>query len=627
MDPVVESVIQTKSVLQDKTWQLTDYQVTVKNTDIPPPLLIPRSDSLIQAGNYHLDDMLPGDTDFPEYFLQFTDENEILSDTANSGNFIGLGGKYFVRNNVQIRIIPPGVKPLLYEYYYNPGNNTMTFTLSEEDASKAIEDATNRLINDAIKERPDKIGEGISGILHNSPVIKKLIKEWIKQAIAGKLPGVFDYNIERNTQELSEKLRAHFLDSINWRNVLKDAVKHELDKIHNLKADSLTPVITTEIADQIGVELAVEPIYDAILPFTATLDQDDSDSKAEKIATLIVKILEDIFSEENLEKIIEPIWDKFTKLSPAQIDSIALQLTEITQEQWFNVDTLSQVFLPITEKIDDTPVSQLGELAQEATDSLEVFVDKLNSRFPGLGLDPDYDNIESIIQSILVAAKPVIGIQGPEKVADEIAQVLITEVFNTENIESTFVAALDYLQTIDPSVAAETIATWIVNLEQKIEPELIEWLTEKLGPILDNQNHKLTSFRIGNKVNEYSLANFGFGTIKELVLKELNATVDVNLKELAKHIAKVLIERGLIKNGIEIEQLAEKIRPELEDDGGENPIGDKIRDAMEANDFIGSGPPPDLIGKIISFLLYKEAWDEFKIANNFKDATIILKHE
>jgi hypothetical protein len=400
-----------------------------------------------------------------------------------------------------------------------------------------------------------------------------------------------------------------------------------LDKIHNLKADSLTPVITTEIADQIGVELAVEPIYDAILPFTATLDQDDSDSKAEKIATLIVKILEDIFSEENLEKIIEPIWDKFTKLSPAQIDSIALQLTEITQEQWFNVDTLSQVFLPITEKIDDTPVSQLGELAQEATDSLEVFVDKLNSRFPGLGLDPDYDNIESIIQSILVAAKPVIGIQGPEKVADEIAQVLITEVFNTENIESTFVAALDYLQTIDPSVAAETIATWIVNLEQKIEPELIEWLTEKLGPILDNQNHKLTSFRIGNKVNEYSLANFGFGTIKELVLKELNATVDVNLKELAKHIAKVLIERGLIKNGIEIEQLAEKIRPELEDDGGENPIGDKIRDAMEANDFIGSGPPPDLIGKIISFLLYKEAWDEFKIANNFKDATIILKHE
>jgi len=627
MDPVIESVIQTKSVLQSNTWIMTDYTIKVKNPDIPPPMLINVSDSSIEAGNYHLPNSLPAGSEFPQFIMQFSTDNKILTDSAYTDNFIGMGGKYFVFNETQIRLKPSRIEKLTYRYHYSPDNKTMTFTLTAEDATKAIEKATQKLIDDAVNERPDKIGSAISDKLHNSPKIKAAIEKWLKHALAGKLPGIFDHNIEHNTQQMSEKLRAHLLDSINWKGILGDAIHHELEKISNMDADSLTPLATADVVEQIGLELTTQDLYDIILPYTASLERQDNDSKAEKIATLIVRLLGDIFSEENLEKIIEPIWEKFTKLSDAQVDTIAVQLTTIVEDEWLNVDTLSQVFLPITQKIDATPIPQLNALAQEATDSLEVFVDKLNNRFPGLGLDPDYDNIESVIHSILVAAKPVIGIQGPQKVAEEIAEAILGTVLSTQKIESAFIAAIDFLQTIDPQTAAQTIATWLVALEQRIAPELIAWLTEKLGPILDNQNPKLTAKTIGNKVRDFSLTNMGFGTIKDLVLPELDKTLAVSGREVAHHIAQAIIDHKMAKEGVSVEQLGDVIFANLHDDGSGNGIGARIKQAMADHDMIRAGKSPDFLGKIISFILYAEASNGFKIANNFEEAQIIIRHK
>jgi hypothetical protein len=626
MDPVIESVTETKSELRDKTWQLTDYQVTVKNPDIPPPLLIPYSDSMIEAGSYHLSDMLPGDTDFPQFFVQFTEDNEILSDTVSEGDFVGLGGKYFVINDLKIRINPKGVEKLNYEYYYSPDNKTMTFTLTEEDASKAIDRATQRFIDDVIHERPKKIGEAIADKIHNSPKINGLIKKWIKHGLAGKLPGIFDRDIVKTTEQLSEHVRIHILDSINWKHVLKDAIKHELDKIHGLSDKTLPALMAAEMVTQLEIELTASSLYDIIYPYMDGLQPQSPEYRAEQIAVLIVTLLGDIFSEENLEKIIEPIWEKFTQLSDQQIDTIALTFTEIVQDNWLNVDNLTALFLPITQKIDDTPVRQLNELAQEATDSLEVFVGKLNNRFPGLGLDPDYDTIESAIHAAFIAAKPIIGAKGAEAVAQEIATLIINNFLNTANIEGAFVKALDYLQSIDPTDAAKTIAQWLVSLEKRLAPELIQALAEKLGPILENQNPKGTSKLIANNLRDFTNQHFNKGNISEIVLTELNKTVQIDGKALAKHIAQAIINNKLAKEGVDVEQLAEIIRPALDDNGGGSSFGDRIKDAMADNDVILKHKP-EILAKIISFILYKESFDRFKIANNFGEATIIIKHE
>ena len=626
MDPIVEAVNETKSTLQNKTWQLTDYVITVKNPDIPPPLLIPFNDSLIEAGNYHLSDMLPGDTDFTEYFFQFLDDNTILTDTIRDGSFVGLGGRYFVWNDIKVRLHAKRFTRLNYEYYYLSTNKTMTFTLTEEDASKAIEAVTDRLINAGVKEIPEQIGKAISDAIHDSPVIKQKIKDWLKEALAGKLPGVFDHDYVHSSEALAEHVRIHVLDSINWKQVLKNAIKDELGKIGDLDPTTLAPSMTEEIAASIASELTTDELLNVLTPYMDGLEHQDPESMADHIATLIVEILYRIFDEENLEKLIEPAWESFTQMSEAQIDSIALKFTEIVQEHWLNVDTLTKVFLPITEKIDDTPITQMGALAQEVTDSLEVLVNKLNNRFPGLGLDPDYESIQAKIKAILIAAKPVISTQGPEKVAQEIASLIIDEFLNTENIESAFVKVLEYLQSIDAATAAETIAQWLVNIEERIEPELIQWLADKLGPILDNQNPELTSRTIATKVQEYTNQHFNKGNISELVLRELNETLEINGRGVAKLIAHMIIDHGLAKEGIDLEQLAEVIRPELDDNGGGS-IGDKIKDAMANNDMIRSGQSPDIIAQIITFLIYRKLWNDTKIANNFKEATIIISHE
>jgi hypothetical protein len=625
LDPVIESVLETNSILQDKDWILTDYTVTVKNPDIPPPMLININDSMIEAGNYHLGDMMPGDSTFPIYIMEFTADNMILADS--SGVFVNLGGEYFVFNGINIRLKPHGVEKLIYDYYYDPENRTMSFTLTEEQASKAIDNATDNLIKDIINERPEKIGEAISNILHNSPRIQNAIKKMIKHGIAGKLPKIFDYNLEHTADTMSVRIRSHALDSINWKHILKDAIKHELDKIHNLNSLALAPLMTAQVASEIGSELAIEPIYNAVLPYMDGLGQQEPSIMADLIATLIVHILGDIFSEENLEKIIEPIWEEFTQLSDDQIDTIAAKLTEITQDHWLNVDTLTGVFLPYTELIDETPISGLDALAQQATDSLEVFVDKLNDHFPGLGLNPDYDNIESEIHAILLAAKPIIGTVGPEKVAQDIAQLLVDDFLTTQNIQNAFVSALDFLQTIDPGTAAATIAQWLVNIEEKIGPELTAWLAEKLSPILDNMNHHLTSYKIAQQVHEFTSSHFNQESLRDMILPVLNHVRKINSEALAKHIARAIIEKKLAKEGVSVEVLAQVIRPELNDDGSGNSIAKKIMQAMADNNMLRSGSSPDLIAKIISLLLYKEAWDNFKIANNFQEATIIIYHE
>jgi len=65
-------------------------------------MLINVGDSMIDAGNYHLGDMTPGDSTFPVYYMEIAPDNKILADL--SVGFVNLCGKYFVFNDVDIRL-------------------------------------------------------------------------------------------------------------------------------------------------------------------------------------------------------------------------------------------------------------------------------------------------------------------------------------------------------------------------------------------------------------------------------------------------------------------------------------------------------------------------------------------
>ena len=626
VDPVVESVLETNDYLRDKTWVLQDYTVSVKNSDIPPPMLINVSDSMIEAGNYHLGDMIPGDTTFPVYHMEFTHDNKILADS--SGAFVSLGGKYFVFNDVDIRLKPHGVEKLIYNYYTDTDNRSMSFVLTHELASKAIDNATQNLIDDIINERPNKIGDKIGSILHNSPTIQNAIKKMIEHGLAGKLPQIFDYDLERNADTMSVKIRSHVLDSINWKHVLEEAIQHELNKIQNLNDITVRSKITDHTRAAISTQFTSGRIKQSLLPFLGGLNDQDPDELAHDIAVIIVDILGDIFSEQNLAAIIEPLWMEFTQLDAGKIDTIAGELTVIVQDHWFNVDTLAPVFLPSCELIDQTPITGLGALAQDATDSLEVFVDDLNAHFDSLNLDPDYDNIESEIHAILLAAKPIIGSVGPEQVSEDIAQFLVDDVFNTLHIQTAFIDVLDYLQTISPETAANTIAGWLVKIEHKIGPELIEWLTEKLSPILNNINQGNVAFRIGNKVHNFVQEDFSAQGLQPVIFPWIQDLRHINGKALAEHLAEAFIKHHLQSEGADKDMIATEILQTLKDhkDNPDDPVAKQIVHNLRDKNLIRSDKSPDLLGKVISFILYAVAWENFKVANNFNEATIIISY-
>ena len=616
----------TKEILLNKTWTLTDYVVSVKNPDIPPPLLVNADDSLIAAGEYHLDDMKPGDADFPIYNVQFTEDNKILDESVDI--FLDLGGKYFVWDATRIELHPDGIEKFMYQYFYDPDAKTMKFVLTEQAASAAIDAATQKLIDDIIEDRPDKIGKAISKLIHESPAIQDAIKKLILHAIAGKLPDIFFYDLERTSDSLAHVIHSYATAQVDWKAVLKSLIDKELEKIDNLN-DITSTTIYNDIIIKIETEFTVQNIRDYLNPFLAGLDQQDPDLMAEAIATLIANILGDIFSEENLEKLIEPAWEKFVKLDSAQIDTIAFELTDIVQKEWLNVDTLSGVFLPATEKIDETPLFQLDDLAAEATDSLRSLVNKLNATFDSLNLDPDYDKIQSEFYAAFLAAKPVISTLGPEKVAEDIAQIILDSFLTTEKIENAFATVLHELQTIPPETAAATIAGWLVELEKRLEPDLINYLREKLSPIIDKLLSGNMVYRIAEGVHDYVVADFSSEGIEPVLFPFLQNLRNLNLDSLAKKIAKAILDalgggdddKGAVA-GIILEAFND-----VDDPDSDKSPADKIADALADNDIVLSEDRPDIIADIIAFILYKEAWDNFKIANNFKEATIVIQHD
>jgi hypothetical protein len=207
--------------------------------------------------------------------------------------------------------------------------------------------------------------------------------------------------------------------------------------------------------------------------------------------------------------------------------------------------------------------------------------------------------------------------------------MLVDDFFTTDNIHSDFVEVLDYLQTISPEVAAETIAQWLVKIEERVGPELIEYLTEKLAPILNNINQGYTAYRIAGKVQDHVKDDFSAEGIEPVIFPLLQDLRNLNGKSLAEHIAKALIHHKITKEEADNDIVANVILQALmhHGDNPDDPVSKQMIKALADHDLLRSGKPHDLLEKVISFILYAEAWNNFKIANNFQEATIIISHE
>ena len=104
---------------------------------------------------------------------------------------------------------------------------------------------------------------------------------------------------------------------------------------------------------------------------------------------------------------------------------------------------------------------------------------------------------------------------------------------------------------------------------------------------------------------------------------------NINGKSLAEHIAKALIHHKITKEEAEEDMVANVILQTLMNHGDnpDDPVSVQMVKALSDHDLLRSGKKHDLLAKVISFILYAEAWHNFKIANNFQEATIIISHD
>lgn len=627
LDHTIKSVNNANNLLQAYAWQLDEFTINVKNDDIPPPVLFSLTDSLMRAGRYDLDDMIFDATDMRDYTVLFTESRDMIT---SGGPIDALGdsvARYFVSNERIIRITSNEVS-LNYSYLYDDDQQTLALTLTAEQASRVIQKVNDELIDAISKRTPDKLGDLVAKLLYNNESIQRLINDLLVSALAGQLEFINDFDPTESADLLAEKI-FEALKNIDWEGKLTELLRAELEKITNIDPDLVASEIAAEVAAAINQLLSLENIYDLILPFLNELAT-DPDGNATKISTLIVDLLLGVFNEENLKPLIAAAWQKFTELDQEQVGVIADTLTSIVEEVWINEDNITQLILPITQKIDETSLLQLGNLAAEATDSIEVLVGKINNTFPDLNLEPDYESMESQIKAILIAAKPVIGlVGGPEKAARQIAALIKTQFLSTDNLKQVFTSAINTLQNLDPQLVGEKIAAWLTNLAEVISPDIIEYLSEKLSPILNNLDPEFTAFKIAQALNGFIKENVTQENIKELILPAIEFISNINAELVARYIAQTILSLDIIKDNINEETIAAILLPVLQSISEINPkqLSQAIVDAIVNSGIFEEVITEERVSAIIALLIYNNMWDNVKIANNFREVTITLRHE
>ncbi len=626
-DPVIAAVNETNKILQKHEWRLIQFTVDVNDEDIPPPLLFNSSDSLIRQGRYNLNDMVLERDEMIEYTVNFLEDKSI----ATGGGQLDLLKdddelSYFVFNDGAVRI--KGNEALIYDYFYDSNEQTLSLTLDTERASRRIRKLNDKLISQITNKTPGRIGDVVAQILFNNKAVQGLINDFLVDAISGKLSFINEIDPEEASKLLAEQL-INALKQVDWEGRLTELLRVELEKITNIDPDLVSEQIASRVVMVIEERLSVEEISTLILPYIEQIPA-NSESVSEAISTLVVSLFLESFDQSSLQILIESGWREFTKLSDDKIEVVADTLAYYVQDIWINSENISDLLLPFTQRIKDTPILQMGSLAREATDGIRVVVDNVNELFPDLNLMPDYDNIQSVLRAGFIAAKPTITlIGGPEAAASSLAELIVTQYLNQAAISSGFKAAIQFLQTIEPEVAASKITTWLLSLELEVGPTLIEYLKDLLSPILENLDPELTADKIATALNNFIVSNITKDSVKSLLLPLLERFKEINAEEVAKFLAELILNLDILKENISQENIQRILLPALTSlkDTDVDDLSQNIINAIVASGIFEDTITEERVAFIIRILIYKASYDKVLIANNFRELTILLEHD
>ena len=167
--------------------------------------------------------------------------------------------------------------------------------------------------------------------------------------------------------------------------------------------------------------------------------------------------------------------------------------------------------------------------------------------------------MQNTIKLAYIALKPVIAITGPDQAAKDVANILLSQILTTENISTTFGAAIQYLQTIDPVTAGTTLTEWLLGFEDDISEILYTEIRDLLSPILNNLDPNATALRIAIALNNFISENVTSETVKNLVLPLLEEITNLNAEAVASYLANLILNLDIIQDNVTKEAIAQAL--------------------------------------------------------------------
>ena len=625
-DSVIKAVDDTNEILTTNKWNLEQLKIEVRNEDIPPPLFFNATNAMLGAGIYDLDDTVLDASDMREYEVEFKDDRTIITRNGQIDLLLEEQiGTYFVFNERTIRITSE--QSLNYNYIYDNDTKELSLIATSETAERVIRKINEKLLDQVANQTPNQIGDLIAGLLFNNEALQNLINDVVVDAISGKLEFINDFDPDQLAALLAADIR-EALEQVDWQQELTILILNQLEGITNIDIQAVSEAIATAVVDSINEQLSEEQINNLILPYIEQIAT-NSDQVSEAIATLVVDLFFDVFNEDNIQPILVNAWTQFTELDEAQIAEIAGVLTTVIEDLFVNEESISNLILPFTELIDDTSILQMGALATQTTDAIENLVNTLNAEFPDLNLEPDYVSMQNTIRLAYIAIKPVIAITGPDQAADDVANLIISQFLNTQNLNNTFIAALQFLQTINPETAGTTLTQWLLSLEGDISQVLYEQIRDLLSPILDNLDPEATALSIAIALNNFISDNVTPEAIQNLITPLLEEIILNNAEVVASYLAELIVNLDIIKENVTEEAIAQAILPILQSiqDTNVEEVAQNLINAIVDAGVFEDVITEERVSAIISFLIYKSSWDNVLIANNFEEISIILSHD
>ncbi|KXX69142.1 hypothetical protein AVL50_17030 [Flammeovirga sp. SJP92] len=627
MDPVIEDVQNTKSILNEHRWYLNNFEVVTKSDDIAPPILWGAQSDVLNQGHYDLDDMVYNTDDMRSTIHEFTVDRDITTTNEELDFLTDSIGRYLIINSNTIRITNSAIN-LNYQYKYNEELKHFTLHVDEDIASSVIQSANDKLMKYVANGTPDKIAGLITTLLYHNETIQRIINDAIVGWIAGKGEFIEHLPPEETADKIAEEL-FNYLESLGLEEKLSEVIQQELDKITDIDAEEVTQKISTEIVELIHDGLSKDNLYNLIYP---SLDQivASPEESSEKITGAIMSIIGKILSEDNINAISTKIWTEFTTLNEETINDVSDKITVLIEDKWINEDNFYSLLFPIIEKIEDTSILKMGELAKEATVKIEEIINVINNTFDGVNLEPDYTSMESTLKTAFIAAKPVISLNGgAEKTTQEISTLIKNQFLNHDFIQKTIAGGITSLQEIDHEKAVPVINNLINAVGEVASPVVYDFISSKLLIIIEDTDAEYLSFKIAKTINEAITGIINDESVYQFLYPVVDSFANLNTKLISDKIANMVFELDIIKDNINPEKVSDLIQGVLiniQETGVENIVQALITQIAQG-DLFKEIITEDRVSLIISLYLYNAAYQDMKVANNFTSATITLEHK